>query len=226
MPEKNVNQNKPSLLTRILLGTLAIITLPITFLPLVFVYFFSPKVFKNIINFFMPDTFINNPIVNQKSGGSYASLNQSLKINSFHGDLIKCATKLGYPAEDKGICRGFTMRWIEAVITDSKDEFLTRAQKIIRLNGLLNRGNTVEILIGNNIFSQDELLDIQAFYESLLLYQYSHLSTEILGKRISQEDAEDIGTIASSDKMREQGGLNKQSLFIMAISKKKISPLV
>jgi ankyrin repeat protein len=209
MPEKNVNQNKPSLLTRILLGTLAIIALPITFLSLVFVYFFSPKVFKNIINFFMPDTFINNPIVTQKSGSSYASFKRPLKINSFHGDLIKCATKLGYPAEDEGVCRGFTMRWIEAVITDSKDEFLKRAEKITQLSKLLDEGNTIEGLIQEKKLSPEEHWDIKAFYESLLLYQYPHLSAEILGKPISQGDVEDIGAIASSDIMREQGGIKQ-----------------
>lgn len=49
-------------------------------------------------------------------------------------------------------------------------------------------------------------LDIKAFLESLLLFQYAELSANILKKPLSQENRKEISTIASSQAMEEAGG--------------------
>ncbi len=49
----------------------------------------------------------------------------------FHGILINCARKLGYPTKDEGICKGFTIRWIEAVLTHTQEIFYQKRARCV-----------------------------------------------------------------------------------------------
>ncbi|NDH09039.1 MAG: ankyrin repeat domain-containing protein [Gammaproteobacteria bacterium] len=125
------------------------------------------------------------------------SLNASFDSKSnFHQKLINFAKGLGYPVKDDGICNGFTWRWIEAILTNQTSLFLERIQIIL------------EFPKASGIDQLEPLtkLDIKAFLESLLLFQYAELSANILKKPLSQENRKEISTIASSQAMEEAGG--------------------
>jgi len=133
----------------------------------------------------------------------------SLEIISFNHDLlIDCGKKLGYSCHYAGVCYGFTMRWIEASLTNTQDCFHLRIQKIVSLYYFLNVYNidSVETL-DRSLFNSPEFCDIRAFYESLVLYQSPEDNFPLMGEKLSQIHMKKISKIASSDMIRACGGL-------------------
>ncbi|NDH09958.1 MAG: hypothetical protein EBY16_10235, partial [Gammaproteobacteria bacterium] len=126
----------------------------------------------------------------------------------FHNDLIDFTRALGYPAEYQGICRGYTMRWIEAVLTNQTAIFLARIKTILELQKLLysSDSTTIDSLFSDAKIKIDEEIDIKAFLESLMLYQEPSLSTKILEQPLSQQNFKEISNIAYSQAMEEAGG--------------------
>lgn len=129
-----------------------------------------------------------------------------------HNDLIQFGKKLGYSLNDKGICRGYTMRWIEATLLKQQPRFLNRTYKIKALNRLLNEGKTLE-----ELKKQTEWLDIwwdiKAFYESLYLFQEANELMSIFAKKLKQQDITEISELASSDELLMLGGIKHSPIL-------------
>jgi ankyrin repeat protein len=140
---------------------------------------------------------------------NYFNLKEPLQSRtSFsHKVLITCAQKLGYPAMSDGMCNGFTMRWIEAVLSNTTLFFYNRTTAITILNSLLNSTNDPDIL--EKIKTIPGFLDIKAFYDSAMLYQDSVLSSKILNKPLFFQNNEEISVFASSDLIRRVGGFKQ-----------------
>jgi len=130
-----------------------------------------------------------------------------------HSYLIICGKQLGYPLSEEGICQGFTMRWIEATISNHQTRFLNRIFIIHKLNRLLNEGHTLDQL--ERPEWKEILWEIKAFYESLYLYQEEHISSSILKMRINQTDIDEISEIAASDEIRKEqiGGIKSSAIL-------------
>lgn len=143
--------------------------------------------------------------------------------NTDHQTLIKLGLKLGYSLPDKGVCNGYTMRWIEASLLDQNNTFLNRKNKISELYSRLSEpGVTLEDLKKQPEW-RTALWDIKAFYESLLLYQNPEVTSEILGKFVTQEDIEAISDVASSDMIKARGGIkNTANLRYAQFTKDKL----
>jgi hypothetical protein len=126
--------------------------------------------------------------------------------NLTHRNLIDCAKKLGYSPNDEGICYGFSMRWIEASILGVQDKFYKRLQKIYKLNKLLSSGYPIDKIQHSPIW-KNQLLDIRAFFDSLMLYQSPDHYPEVLGQELVQDNVTDVSKIASSEAIMQLGGL-------------------
>ncbi|MBM3887407.1 beta-lactamase family protein, partial [Candidatus Dependentiae bacterium] len=99
-----------------------------------------------------------------------------------HSILINCAKKLGYSFDDRGMCFGIAMRWIEASLTDAEEIFMDRMDKIKSINSALDRGMTISAI------NKEDLSDVKAFFESASLYQQPRLHHGLLSKSIEQQD--------------------------------------
>ena len=62
---------------------------------------------------------------------SHEEYNYPLRM--VHSIIILCAKILGFPADTSGMCFGFTMRWIEAVMTNTIDDFHERLKRITKI---------------------------------------------------------------------------------------------
>lgn len=61
----------------------------------------------------------------------------------FHGKVIQQGRSLGYAPNDKGVCFGFTMRWLEASLTDKMARFI-QYTKMIKNNVSQNRVDDIK----------------------------------------------------------------------------------
>ncbi|NDH08776.1 MAG: hypothetical protein EBY16_04045 [Gammaproteobacteria bacterium] len=137
--------------------------------------------------------------------GRYFIHVESYKIMITHKQLIQLAQKFGYPVNDAGICHGFTMRWIEAVLTGDTKKFEERLFHIHhRIDGWL-QSSIIKHPKQSDAF-ESKYWDVKAFFESLLLFQERDSGRQILGSFIRQDDIEKLSVIASSDKMRTYHG--------------------
>ena len=114
---------------------------------------------------------------------------------SVHDQLIQAYTQLGYNNHSDGICRGTTIRWLEACLLGEEDVFLQR----------------IEHILSNNVIDR---LDILAFFDSLHLFQSPDQNTALFQVNYDQAYINAISLIASSDKIVEAGGLTPISLSI------------
>ena len=119
-----------------------------------------------------------------------------------HPNIILCAKILGFRADTTGMCFGFTMRWIEAVMTNTIDDFHERLKRITKIVELSRRGEFSKL--------NERDIDIDAFYNSLLLYQFStDITSKILKRHLIQQNIEEIGEIAYSMEMTKKGGFKQ-----------------
>ena len=134
---------------------------------------------------------------------------------------------LGY-IEQKGICHGFSLRWLEAALTSKDAEFKKRARAI-------KRGGTVLVAKikqrqnekWKNIEEKDTaLMDILAFFDSVQLYQSPMAHSSIFGECTTQENIESVSKLASSDDILNLGGLAKIYSDVYVYSKKDIAQLL
>jgi ankyrin repeat protein len=133
-----------------------------------------------------------------------ASSNQEerkYRPSMIHPKLLLCAKALGYSLDMQGVCFGFTMRWIEAVLTDTTYVFFQRLQKMDKILESIHQG------AGGLALPRD--IDIEAFFDSVLLYQFVEISSKILEKPLSQQHIGLLSEIASSNDMIKKGGLTQ-----------------
>jgi len=98
---------------------------------------------------------------------------------SVHQSLINLAIKLGYTQDDEGLCRGITLRCLEAYQLGEQDKFIKRINKIINIDNLdiLIREAQEKVKQQEALSPHDlELLEILSFYDSLFLFSLNTLS--------------------------------------------------
>lgn len=126
----------------------------------------------------------------------------SSALFSFHSILQNVGQQLGYPLFDAGICHGITIRWLEACLTGSEEEF---AKRIKLIEDFFHRHYANHIVgdINDHMISHD----ILAFFDSVFLFQYSHTQSDLFGKITFCDDITQVSKIVSSDACLLQGGL-------------------
>ena len=128
-----------------------------------------------------------------------------------HKSLINAIKLLGYSHEQARLCMGVTLRWLEACLLNEEKIFADRLKKI-RLFGPKLR-SLMDNIIGKKEEASSltalEIWDIFAFLESVIIYQNSSRYTSLFAKghSLSPYCFDAISEIASSDKIKAQGGL-------------------
>ncbi|WP_158615187.1 ankyrin repeat domain-containing protein [Legionella septentrionalis] len=146
------------------------------------------------------------------------------------------AKKLGYESKDsKGICQGFSIRWLEACLAGEEKLFLKRIEKIAEYNNFAEPLLKQVAIVKKRVASwqtsapdlqhlteeEQELFDVLAFYESLVLYHRPH-NHSLLPEGACQENIEKISPIASSDSILKKGGWQQIYKEAMILTREEI----
>jgi hypothetical protein len=120
---------------------------------------------------------------------------------------------LGYiPADSRGVCHGFTLKWLEACLLGEEEQFTERLRTITSEYNLKEKIGTVKdkVKAGHKLTEVEEhYLDILAFYEGILLFQSPYEFPNLFNKNLNQMDYELVSPFASADKISALGGLAK-----------------
>lgn len=128
-----------------------------------------------------------------------------------HDSIEEIQKQLGYKVSPVGSCHGFSLRWLEACLLNEENIFDARVLKIVNEVDTLTEAikeaqkKPVKELTENDM----QLLDIPAFYESLELYQMPDRHSSLFGVVLHQVDVRKISSLASSEKILSQGGLEE-----------------
>jgi ankyrin repeat protein len=134
---------------------------------------------------------------------------------NLHQCIIKLGQLLGFPFSDDGICRGVTMRWLEACLAGEEEIFKSRVSKILKNPELfilvieaIKKDPSPEVLSG--LFERFDLnlYDLYAFFNSIRLFQKPQLHAPLFNESLHQGSIEIISKFASSDKIAKRGGLS------------------
>lgn len=133
---------------------------------------------------------------------TYTKVYETDNIQSAHTGLINLAKKLGYKANDDGLCYGVTLRCLEAYLLGLQDNFIKRINKIINEEEVdLKIQEVQEKVKWREDLSQHgvELLEIRPFFDSLFLYHLPHDYTDILKQNFWQSKIDQISLFAGSE---------------------------
>jgi ankyrin repeat protein len=126
-----------------------------------------------------------------------------------HSDILGFALQLGYKHKDK-LSSGLSIRWLEASILGEIIGFDNRIQTI-RGGGLQLAHSILEAEKNKwkNITEVDKhtLLDIRAFFDSLMLFQQPSDYVTFVGDSLWRGNVEALSRLASSDEIQSLGGL-------------------
>lgn len=128
-----------------------------------------------------------------------------------HDSIEEIQKQLGYKVSPVGSCHGFSLRWLEACLLNEENIFDARILKIVNEFDTLTKAikeaqkKPIKELTENDM----QLLDIPAFYESLELYQMPTHHSSLFGVVLHQVDVKKISSLASSEKILSQGGLEE-----------------
>lgn len=127
---------------------------------------------------------------------------------SVHDSIDNVFAKLGY-AKAEGCCHGFTLRWLEAVLSDNETVFNGYVNSICENeNTIVEQINEAKKKKGVNLTQQQSnALTIGAFYDSLKLYHSPEKHALLLNRPLNQNNIEELSYFASSEKVTERGGL-------------------
>src|SRR5262249_35777714 len=115
-----------------------------------------------------------------------------------------------------GLCRGTTLRWLEAALLGRKHMFYKRINKILYeantldcLRRSLNQLNqkTIAKIPLTPAESELQALELPAFFESIVLYQNPSNFQAAFNAPVVQQNFETIAKLAGSDALQEVGGL-------------------
>ena len=133
--------------------------------------------------------------------------------------LIRLYSSLGYSDSKSlytgkgGLCNGATLRWLEACMLQQEEVFNNRFNKINQLNTLDIQEITQKVQAGQKPTQEDlkglELLDLYSFFDSLDLYMHPMKHRSVFNAYHNQGDYDSISELASSDGIKERGGLKK-----------------
>jgi hypothetical protein len=133
-----------------------------------------------------------------------------------HHKLINIVEKLGYlgfnKADAVGICQGITMRWIEACLGHEEDIFNQRITRMLSTPDLAGEIKRLQKKMHNNPqnrLTPDELdlLDMQAFVESVVIYHLPQQYRTLFNRPLSQDDTRLLSFFAASKQTEDSGGL-------------------
>lgn len=126
-----------------------------------------------------------------------------------HDSLIDLLVKLNYTNDNKGCCHGISWRWLEASLLGEEKRFDERIRRILATKkNIIHSLNTLKTKKGRNLTQEDNnLLDITAFLNSLILYQYPTNHYPLFNDNLNQQNIEAIANFAASDAIQSRGGL-------------------
>ncbi|HBD9436973.1 TPA: ankyrin repeat domain-containing protein [Legionella pneumophila] len=132
-----------------------------------------------------------------------------------HNAVLTCFLKLGY-SDVKGVCHGISIRWLEACMSGEEHVFHERLKRIEQIvssgQDIVKLMDVVKEKKGKNLSTEDQdLLDIQAFFDSVDLYHTPYRHTELFGLS-SNSNYTNIAfhsDFAASDKISALGGLTQ-----------------
>ncbi len=153
----------------------------------------------------------------------------------FSQELIIAAMRgFGHDAKFEGVCAGLSTMYGNALVADKEQEFLDRCNKIaspafqnqikqinqLTLGYLRNnldatreeeqafRDNTARTLLGQEVW-----IEMQAFFNGIMLYQYPREQQEILKGFPTQGDILKIANLTESIALEKKGGLAEISTY-------------
>ncbi|HAT2009192.1 TPA: ankyrin repeat domain-containing protein [Legionella pneumophila] len=132
-----------------------------------------------------------------------------------HNAVLTCFLELGY-SDVKGVCHGISIRWLEACMSGEEHVFHERLKRIEQIvssgQDIVKLMDVVKEKKGKNLSAEDQdLLDIQAFFDSVDLYHTPYRHTELFGLS-SNSNYTNIAfhsDFAASDKISALGGLTQ-----------------
>lgn len=134
-----------------------------------------------------------------------------------HRSIINLGVELGYFEDEKGVCNGVTLAWVEACFSGEEDVFNERVELIGSYDNTASfrqQINTIKEKAKQHerLSTQDmELLDVLAFFEKISLYQNSIGYKQLFDDTLGQHDQDKISTVVASDKVQAQGGITTLS---------------
>lgn len=134
-----------------------------------------------------------------------------------HSQLINIAQRLGYTSiSNKGLCKGFTAMWTQAVCCGDLNTF-NRRMGILRTyadmpDDLLKRINQVRDMVKQGIpvnANLQALVEIPALFDNITFYLKPYVATDVLGgKLLGQHHEMEISHYIQSQKLEDLGGLD------------------
>ncbi len=136
-----------------------------------------------------------------------------------HDSIEEIQKQLGYKVSPVGSCHGFSLRWLEACLLNEENIFDARILKIVNEFDTLTKAikEAQKKQVKERTENDMQLLDIPAFYESLELYQMPDHHSSLFGAVLHQVDVKKISSLASSEKILSQGGLEEIASDIYSI---------
>ena len=121
---------------------------------------------------------------------------------SLHIALIRIAKELGHYRKTKphGLCHGFALKWLEAVLLGDEATFEARMRSI-----------------KDKPFrehSKAEQTEIRAFFDSLCLYHMPIDHIDLIGLALMQLHISELSRLAGSDAILARGGLESRNISI------------
>ncbi|MFJ1267724.1 ankyrin repeat domain-containing protein [Legionella lytica] len=125
-----------------------------------------------------------------------------------HSNLVNLFNQLGYE-KTPGLCHGLAVRWIEACLLNEEHFFLARLEAVLaRGVALKNDFTRAKAKKGKNLTAEDlACFEVMGFFDSLALFQNPSGCAIFRGQRTDQGNVDGFSSVASSNKMRELGGL-------------------
>jgi|LauGreDrversion4_2_1035121.scaffolds.fasta_scaffold12003_6 ankyrin repeat protein len=133
-----------------------------------------------------------------------------------HQNILDLGLCLGSKLPATGICYGFTIRWIEASLSNTQQVFRKRTQLIIELSRKLYWLKCELQRLKTQPPFNALIWDIVAFFESCALYQTPHHYSDIFLMVLHQSQIEHISTFASSAEVFQMGGIMQTEVIYFA----------
>ena len=147
----------------------------------------------------------------------YSKYNTLIMPKTTHQDLIKLGNMLGANKTfDRGICCGYTLAWVHAILANDEKTFYERLQLIAdykddfkRLKADINEIRSIVQNGGKPTTEQRKILDIPAFFERVWLHQAPHNYPEAFnGLYLSQLDFTQITPFTQPTSIEQHKQLN------------------
>lgn len=129
-----------------------------------------------------------------------------------HLDLYNLGTLLEYQLSSTGICHGFTLMLVQAIIAEDEQSFWERLDFIASYKPLFNNlKEDIEEAKRKVQSSKDQPLDaksekllgVLAFFDGIELYLAPNNHIDLFDEIISQEDINEIYSFISSEKLKD-----------------------